>query len=277
MRRNTTKPSLIEHRFNTGFTSSLVCRGSRVEDSRHVIYWSRAGLYSTSFPEWVWRALKLTVERFKGLSYLCFKRLPRTEFYDYCTVPNDIYSPSSCSVCQPSMPLQSVTLMELLQTDGSPLLDRSEQLPNHICETVFSQVDLYLNKTPADWYRIDNETEGWRPQRKNNFLEVDLYVNLKSKKLSLCHRPGCWEIYDREMSLFCMPSGEKVCTIYARSTKCGKKVRVWSLFWIAEFRWLDLTENYRSISCEKKSTPIPGFIKARESDKKGIVIPFCCV
>ena len=58
------------------------------------------------------------------------------------------------------MPLQSVTLMELPQTDGSPLLDRSEQLPNHICETVFSQVDLYLNKTPADWYRIDNETKG---------------------------------------------------------------------------------------------------------------------
>ena len=70
------------------------------------------------------------------------------------------------------------------------------------------------------------------------------------------------------MSLFCMPSGEKACTIYASSRKCEKKVRVWSLFWIAAFRWLDLTENYRSISCEKKSTLIPGFIKARESDKK---------
>ena len=31
---------------------------------------------------------KLTVKRFKGLSYLCVKRLPRTEFYDYYIVPN---------------------------------------------------------------------------------------------------------------------------------------------------------------------------------------------
>ena len=73
-------------------------------------------------------------------------------------------------------------------------------------------------------------------------MEVELQVNLKSKKLSLCRRPGCGEVYDCEMSLFCMPSGEKVGTIYARSRKCGKKVRVWSLFRIGEFRWLDLNE-----------------------------------
>ena len=29
---------------------------------------------------------------------------------------------------------------------------------------------------------------------------------------------------DREMSLFCMPSGEKVGIIYARSRKCGKRL-----------------------------------------------------
>ena len=102
-----------------------------------LIYWGRARLNSASFPEWVWQTLKLTVKRFKGLSYLCFKRLSRTDFYDHHIVPNYTCSPSSRSVCQPSIPLQSVSLMELLQTDGSPLLDRGEQLPNCICETVF--------------------------------------------------------------------------------------------------------------------------------------------
>ena len=31
---------------------------------------------------------KINRQRFKGLSYLCFKRLPRTEFYDYYIVLN---------------------------------------------------------------------------------------------------------------------------------------------------------------------------------------------
>ena len=74
------------NRFNTGFTSSLVYRGieSKILDTR----WGRAGLNSASLPEWVRRTLKLTVKRFKSLSYLCFKRLSRTEFYDYYMVPN---------------------------------------------------------------------------------------------------------------------------------------------------------------------------------------------
>ena len=72
-----------------------------------------------------------------------------------------------------------------------------------------------------------------------------------------------------------MPSGEKVCAIYARSKKCGKKVRVWSFFWIAEFRWLDLIENNAPFPVKKKLALIPGFIKAREIDKQGIVFLFC--
>ena len=120
------------------------------------------------------------------------------------------------------------------QTDRCPLLEVSRQLPNHICETVFSQVDLYLYKISCGLV----SDRQWDQRLAEE--EVKHHVNLKYK-LSLCHRPGCWEIYDREMSLFCMPSGEKVGTIYARSTKCGKEVGVWSLFWIVESRWLDLT------------------------------------
>ena len=74
------------NRFNSGFTSSLVYRG--IESKILVTWWGRAGLNNASLPEWVWRTLKLTVKRFKGLSYLCFKRLSRTEFYDYYIVPN---------------------------------------------------------------------------------------------------------------------------------------------------------------------------------------------
>ena len=194
-----------------------------------LIYWGRAGLNSASFSEWVWRTLKLTVKRLKVFH--------TSVFYNHYIVPNYTCSPSSCSVCQPSRPLQSVYLMELLQTDVSPSLDRGEQLPNCICavKRFFTSRLIFKWDFLADWYRIDNETKGWRLQRKNNFEEVDLHVNLKSKKLSLCSRLGRGEVYDCEMSLFCMPSGEKVYAIDARSTKCGKKVRVWSFFWIAEY------------------------------------------
>ena len=195
-----------------------------------LIYWGRAGLNSASFSEWVWRTLKLTVKRFKGLSYLCFLL--------------SLHSPQLhlLSLFLLSMPAQYASPISLFNgtfTNRRESITRSGWATSklHLCsETVFSQVDLYFKwDFLADWYRIDNETKGWRLQRKNNFQEVDLHVNLKSKKLSLCSRLGRGEVYDCEMSLFCMPSGEKVYAIDARSTKCGKKVRVWSFFWIAEY------------------------------------------
>ena len=147
MRRNTTKLSLIEHRFNTGFTSSLVHRGSRVEDSRHLIYWSREGLNSTSFSGWVWRALKLTVKRFKGLSYLCFKRLPRTEFLWL------LHSPQQhlISFFLPSIPAQyasPISYFNGTSTNRREPITRSEWATSkpHLWNDVFTS-KFILNKT----------------------------------------------------------------------------------------------------------------------------------